>query len=109
MRERQQEFDERNPTPGAELLSLLRATVVNADAVLADLDSGGLLEHRPIQTYDVTVLQAIYAVVEHFSMHTGQIILLAKMWKRRGGDSGPRRAAILFPLRTEPVSNPTGS
>ncbi len=25
--------------------------------------------------------QAIYTVVEHFSMHTGQIILLAKMWK----------------------------
>jgi hypothetical protein len=23
----------------------------------------------------------MYTVVEHFSMHTGQIILLAKMWK----------------------------
>jgi hypothetical protein len=29
----------------------------------------------------VTVFQAIYAVVEHFSMHTGQIIVLTKMWK----------------------------
>jgi uncharacterized damage-inducible protein DinB len=96
VRERRREFDERNPTPGAELLSLLRATVVNADAVLTDLDPGSLLEHRPIQTYDVTVLQAIYAVVEHFSMHTGQIILLAKMWKpnlsfydRSGGEPRP--------------------
>jgi len=30
-------------------------------------------------------MQAIYAVVEHFSMHTGQIILLAKTVK---GDLG---------------------
>jgi len=30
---------------------------------------------------NVTILQAIYAVVEHFSMHTGQIIVLAKTWK----------------------------
>lgn len=29
--------------------------------------------------------QAIYTVIEHFSMHTGQIIALAKMWK---GDLG---------------------
>jgi hypothetical protein len=33
----------------------------------------------------VTVMRAIYTVVEHFSMHTGQIIMLAKMWK---GDLG---------------------
>ena len=26
----------------------------------------------------MTVLDAVYHVVEHFSMHTGQIILLAK-------------------------------
>jgi hypothetical protein len=31
-----------------------------------------------IQDYDVTVLEAIYHVVEHFGMHTGQIILIAK-------------------------------
>ena len=43
------------------------------------------MEDRRIQSYDVTLMQAIYAVVEHFSMHTGQIILLAKMWK---GDLG---------------------
>ena len=34
---------------------------------------------------DVTVLEAIYSVVSHFSMHTGQIILLTKIWK---GDLG---------------------
>ena len=33
---------------------------------------------RRIQDYEVTVLEAIYHVVEHFGMHTGQIILLTK-------------------------------
>jgi hypothetical protein len=50
----------------------------------ANLDPSTLLERRHIQSYDVTVMR-ICAVVEHFSMHTGQIILLAKTIK---GDPG---------------------
>jgi uncharacterized damage-inducible protein DinB len=49
-----------------------------ADEVLATLDERELLARRQIQSYDVTVLEAVYHVVEHFSMHTGQIILLSK-------------------------------
>src|SRR5262245_32316818 len=81
MRERQQEFDARSGLDQAQLLRQLRATVGEADRVLRNTDPATLLEQRRIQSYDVTTLQAIYAVVEHFSMHTGQIILLAKMWK----------------------------
>jgi uncharacterized damage-inducible protein DinB len=84
-RDRQSEFDARGPMPAADLLARLRSTVEEADRVLAHVTPGTLLERRRIQSYDVTVLQAIYAVVEHFSMHTGQTILLAKMWK---GDLG---------------------
>ena len=84
-RDRQREFDERGPLPAAELLARIRSAVEDADHVLANLAPAALLERRRIQTYDVTVLQAIYTVVEHFSMHTGQTILLAKMWK---GDLG---------------------
>jgi hypothetical protein len=36
------------------------------------------MSQRQIQGYDVTVLEAIYHVTEHFSMHTGQIIWIAK-------------------------------
>jgi len=32
-----------------------------------------------IQDRDVSVFEAIYHVVEHFAMHTGQIILLTKL------------------------------
>lgn len=32
-----------------------------------------------IQNHDVTLLEAIYHVVEHFSGHTGQIIFATKL------------------------------
>ena len=81
IRERQKEFDAQSGADGAELVQHLRATVDAADRVLSSIDASTLVERRRIQSYDVTVMQAIYAVVEHFSMHTGQIILLAKMFK----------------------------
>ena len=81
VRQRQGEFDARKQVSGAELFAKLSGTVHDADRVLATLEPSTLLEPRRIQTYDVTVMRAIYTVVEHFSMHTGQIILLAKMWR----------------------------
>ncbi len=84
-RQRQQEFDERGPIPREALLEGLKTTIEEADAVLASVSLGSLGEKRHIQGCDVTVLEAIYHVVEHFSMHTGQIILLTKMHK---GDLG---------------------
>lgn len=78
-RVRQQEFDQRETIPRSELVSKLRETLDEVDAVLARLDDGKLLERRTIQGDDVTVLEAIFHVVEHFSMHTGQIILITKM------------------------------
>jgi uncharacterized damage-inducible protein DinB len=77
-RNRQQEFDERRQIPKAELLTKLKRVVEEADEVIESLDENELLHRREIQTYDVTVLEAVYHVVEHFSMHTGQIILLSK-------------------------------
>ncbi len=77
-RDRQQEFDERRSIPAAELRSRLRDVVQHADAVIGAVGSDELLSRRQIQGYDVTVLEAIYHVVEHFGMHTGQIIMLSK-------------------------------
>ena len=78
-RDRQREFDERERIPRAELIARLRRTVADADEALARLDAGTLLERRQARGEEVTVLLAIYHAVEHFSMHTGQIIMLAKM------------------------------
>ena len=82
-RDRQQEFDERGRIPRAELMSRLRQTLAEADGVLARLDVEVLLERRQARGEEVTVLLAVYHAVEHFSMHTGQIIMLSKM--RSGG------------------------
>ena len=90
-RNRQQEFDERRQIPSAELRSRLKSVVAQADAVLKEVDAGELLSRRHIQGYDISVLEAVYHVVEHFSMHTGQIILLSKarvgldlkLWERQ--------------------------
>jgi uncharacterized damage-inducible protein DinB len=78
-RARQEEFDRRAGLKRAELLATLRETLAEVDAVLARLDGALLLERRAIQGHDVTILEAIFHVVEHFAMHTGQIILLTKL------------------------------
>jgi uncharacterized damage-inducible protein DinB len=77
-RDRQREFDERTEISAEELQGRLRLVVKQADEVLGTVQPEDLLSRRRIQDYDVTVLEAIYHVVEHFSMHTGQIIMLSK-------------------------------
>ena len=78
-RQRQAEFDERDGIPRDELLRKLRITVADVNDVLARFDPARLLEEFPIQGTTATALAAIFHVTEHFSMHTGQIILLTKM------------------------------
>jgi uncharacterized damage-inducible protein DinB len=78
-RQRQTEFDERGPIPLGELLSRLRATVRDVDSTLAVFDASRLMHKFKIQGTEATALAAIFHVTEHFSMHTGQIILMTKM------------------------------
>ncbi len=78
-RERQAEFDERRMIPRTELLALVRTTLSDVDETLARFAPARLLETFAIQGTEVTALNAIFHVTEHFSMHTGQIILLTKM------------------------------
>jgi uncharacterized damage-inducible protein DinB len=81
-RNRQREFDERKAIPKDALLARLRTVLGEADAVLERVTDTDLLEVREIHGDDITVMQAIYHVVEHFSTHTGQILWIAK--SRRG-------------------------
>lgn len=78
-RQRQQEFDARQPLPKAELLAHLRATLAEVDTVLSGLTDSDLVQPRRIQGTQMTVMAAIYHVVEHFSMHTGQILWITKL------------------------------
>ena len=78
VRDRQSEFDQRISLSITSLIDRLEQTISDVDRVLASLTPADLPTRRRIQANDVSVLEAIYHVVEHFSMHTGQIILLAK-------------------------------
>ena len=84
IRDRDAEFAARGGASIAELAARLRAVVSEASAALAAVTPGRLTERVAIQKYDLRVLEAIYHVVEHFSMHTGQIIYATKMLT--GGD-----------------------
>jgi uncharacterized damage-inducible protein DinB len=79
VRRRSDEFAARAGSEAESLFAALRGTITDADAVIASLTPARLLERRTIQGCDVTVLDAVYHVVEHFSLHTGQIILLTKL------------------------------
>jgi uncharacterized damage-inducible protein DinB len=72
------EFQLRDGDDRDVLFARLRATLDEADAVIASLTPERLLQRLTIQGRDVTVLDAVYHVVEHFALHTGQIILLTK-------------------------------
>lgn len=78
-RNRDAEFAQRGVIARDELLTLLRSTLTEVETTLRTLDPSILLERRPIQGNDVDILEAIFHVTEHFSMHTGQIIMLTKM------------------------------
>ena len=53
------------------------APVDESDAVLAALDPAAIESRVTTQGVDVTRMGAIYHVVEHFAMHTGQILWIA--------------------------------
>jgi uncharacterized damage-inducible protein DinB len=79
VRRRPEEFAARGGPAGGELAARLQATIAEAVAVLEQVTAERLTERLVIQGYDVTVLEAVLHVVEHFAQHTGQIIFATKM------------------------------
>lgn len=78
-RARPREFAQRDPLPPDEILAGLERTLHEALEVIVGLDAGRLQSRTTIQGYDVTVLSAVFHVVEHFSLHTGQIVYATKL------------------------------
>ncbi len=77
-RNRAREFAQKDGRDGPALLADLDAILLKADSVLAGLTEKDLERSIVIQGRDTNVLAAVYHVVEHFAMHTGQIILMTK-------------------------------
>jgi uncharacterized damage-inducible protein DinB len=78
-RHRPTEFSARSGASGSALASKLREAVNDSVRVIRALPHARLTDAVTIQGYDTTVLGAIFHVVEHFSGHTYQIILLTKL------------------------------
>ncbi len=79
VRDRDAEFAARGDKTTAELTGLLTKTVEDAVAVLRTLNADRLGEIITVQGHRVTVMEAVYHVVEHFAGHAGQILFLTKM------------------------------
>lgn len=79
-RDRAAEFAATGGGSRNELFENLERAVSEVDAVLAALKPEQLREERTIQGRKTTVMEAIYHVVEHFAMHTGQIVLMTKSY-----------------------------
>ena len=79
IRQRDLEFAARGGVPAAELAARLRGAIEEAVAVLGAVPLQRLADRVAIQGYEMTVLEAIYHVVEHFAGHAGQIIFATKM------------------------------
>jgi len=77
-RNRPAEFGARELVSAATLVELLSGTMQQAAEVLARLTREDLVASYEIQGYRVSGLDAVYQVVEHFGMHYGQILYIAK-------------------------------
>jgi hypothetical protein len=77
-RNRPAEFDETGSIPASVLLENLGATMQQAAEVMVRLTQADLIAPYEIQGYHVSGLEAVYQVVEHFAMHYGQILYIAK-------------------------------
>ena len=79
VRDRDSEFRARGSMRLEDLQTRLRVGVDEALSIITQLTPDRLAETTNVQGYDVTVLQAVYHVVEHFAHHAGQIIFITKM------------------------------
>jgi uncharacterized damage-inducible protein DinB len=78
-RDRPAEFAQREAIAKDVILNDLRQTVDRASSVMAALTPERLGQRVTIQGYDVSGLAAVFHVVEHFSLHTGQIVYATKL------------------------------
>jgi uncharacterized damage-inducible protein DinB len=78
-RDRAAEFAQRDPLPVEQILRPLQQTVEQACQVIAGLSAERLCERIKVMGDDDSILATVFLVVEHFSLHTGQIIYQTKL------------------------------
>lgn len=87
LRDRPAEFAERHHIESGPMRENLARTLEEIGQILNNLIARNLTETYTIQGYErTTALEAIYHAVEHFGMHHGQILYIAKLLS--GSDLG---------------------
>lgn len=81
IRQRGLEFSQQGGLDRTELLKLLQDTVDEAIEILKNSSFEQLTAVYQVQAYEMTGAKIVIHVVEHFSYHTGQIILYTK-WRK---------------------------
>lgn len=81
-RNRDSEFAARGDADVLALRVRLSETLEEAVQVIQSVTAERLTQRIIIQGFDVSVLEAIYHVVEHFAMHTGQILYITKLLRK---------------------------
>lgn len=79
-RHRDHEFAQQGGITKSAAWKQLEETLEEAVRLIESLPPQELTRTVRPQNYEVTVLEAIYHIVEHFAQHTGQIILLTKQF-----------------------------
>jgi uncharacterized damage-inducible protein DinB len=77
-RDRNAEFAAEGGMSVVQLLETLDETMRLAQETLERLTAAELSERYDIQGYNVSGLEAVYQVVEHFGLHYGQIVYVTK-------------------------------
>lgn len=79
-RDRDAEFDARGGKTGQELAALITERVAEVCRIIESLPPHRLLDPLENQGYQTNVLETIFHVTEHFLYHSGQILLLTKIY-----------------------------
>jgi len=78
-RQRDKEFAARGDVSPKELSDKLAATIADVTSIIRSFPQARLMEKTTIQNYNVTLVEVIVHVLEHFAQHTGQIIFGTKL------------------------------
>lgn len=78
-RDRPAEFSDHGSRPVDEIVADLADVVTRAATVIRSLDEPALVAVRAVQYREVTGTAIVFHVVEHFSLHTGQIVSTTKL------------------------------
>jgi uncharacterized damage-inducible protein DinB len=83
IRERDREFAARGGRSTADILSLFESTLTQAVEIIHQMPLERLTQRIKPQNHEVAILEAIYQVVGHLQLHTGQIIFATKQIAER--------------------------